>query len=217
MSSPSQQTRPSLVKVLSLLDEYSETHEKGNVALKQSLWNLYKARHFKGGQRGSVLAADGFHASDVREELRARAVLTATAAGLPDLVTSETKKKNQLLPFCLADALELEQAQKENATTTAFASSNKSKNAMGLRNRKTDATGEGDSKKEWSVENEEGFPSEEDRLLSLDPVSLFGGLPPRELLKAQTQAKLALAEYVAAANLVAALQRELNIAAPKSK
>jgi hypothetical protein len=207
-------TRPSLVTVLSLLDDYATHQEKGNAALKQSLWNLYKARHFKSGQIG-VLASDGFQASDVREELRARVVLRDS---LPDLVDERTDKSTidkEMPRFVLVDTVLERQSKKGNTAATQDSSAQLAA-AFGLRNRKatdqnknnkTDST----KQKEWSVEMEATPLSEEDRLLAANPLELFGAMPPRELYKAQEQAKQALQAYVAAANLIVAIQQELRI------
>jgi hypothetical protein len=213
-------TQPQLLTVLSLLDTYAAVHGSGNTAWKKSQWNLYKARHYKSSACGLLAASDGLKATDVREELRARAVLRQENAVEPKLVDDQVddddKGKDSLAAprFVLVDAVEQKQEQeKENAATTATSSSTtQDASAPGLRNRKTSQKKpmQEDSKKEWKQDDDEQ--DDEDRLWQeADPLLLFGGgLSPRELLTAQTQAKEALARYVEAANLIAAIQHELR-------
>jgi hypothetical protein len=137
--------------------------------------------------------------------------------------------------FVLADAVEQKQeAEKENAATATSAATSSTSTteataaAAGLRNRKktssqqTPAVGQAakddkdDAKTKWTVEEQETSTvetlDEEGRLLAADPLLLFGGgLPPRELMVAQSQAKEALAMYIEAANLIAEIQHELSV------
>lgn len=64
---------------------------------------------------------------------------------------------------------------------------------------------------EWaiveSVDEKKEEMSEEERLRQADPLDFFGAMPPQELRKAQAEAQKALALYVEAANMVAAIQK----------
>lgn len=166
-----------------LLQAYANVHDKGNADFKSALWNLNKARRQMG--RGSTLSA-----MDVREELRAQAVLREST---PDLAVEGSKASEE----GDEDRFQLINANKELAAIRLKEdTSNKSK--KGLRNRKAS---EGE-KTEWT---EETSPDEEDRLRSADPIELFGALTPRDLKGAQQDAKRALAAYVEAANLAVAI------------
>jgi hypothetical protein len=237
---PKQQPSPSVLTVLSLLDTYAVVHEQGNTFQKQSFWNLHKARHRK---TAGLLAENTVQASYVREELRARTILLkenkdGTVETEPDLVDDDDNKKNSRLTeapkrFVLVDAVEQKrEAEKENAATATTPSETSTTNdnaaAAGLRNRKKassqqtpvvgQAADESDANTKWTVEEQEADEvlDEEARLTAADPLLLFGGgLPPRELLVAQKEAKEALAKYVEAANLIAAIQHEMSLIAAK--
>ena len=175
-----------------LLQEYANVHDKGNADFKSALWNLNKARRHMG--QGSTLSA-----LDVREELRARAVLREF---IPELAVENSKPCDESDEdrFELIDANKELAAIRQNEITS-------SKSTEGLRNRKAS---EGE-KTEWI---EETSPDEENRLRSADPIELFGALTPRDLKGAQQDAKRALAAYVEAANLAVAI---LNVTDVKPK
>jgi hypothetical protein len=168
-----------------LLQAYANVHDKGNADFKSALWNLNKARQKMG--RGSTLSA-----MDVREELRAQAVLREST---PDLAVEGSKASEE----SDEDRFQLIDANKELAVIRQKEDT-ASKVKEGLRNRKAS---EGE-KTEWM---EETSPDEEDRLRSADPIELFGALTPRDLKGAQQDAKSALAAYVEAANLAVAILR----------
>lgn len=166
-----------------LLQAYANVHDKGNADFKSALWNLNKARRHMG--QGSTLSA-----MDVREELRARAVLREST---PNLAVEGSKPSEQRDE----DRFELIDANKELAVIRQKADTS-SKSEEGLRNRKAS---EGE-KTEWT---EETSPDEDDRLRSADPIELFGALTPRDLKGAQQDAERALAAYIEAANLAVAI------------
>jgi hypothetical protein len=235
---PQQQPSPSVLTVLSLLDTYAVVHEQGNTFQKQSFWNLHKARHRK---TGGLLANNTVKASYAREELRARSILLkenkdGTVEAEPDLVDNDDNgddQKDSCLTeapkrFVLVDAVEQKrEAEKENASTATTPSDTSTANdnaaAAGMRNRKKassqqQAADDSDAKTKWTVEDQETDEvlDEEARLTAADPLLLFGGgLPPRDLLVAQKEAKEALAKYVEAANLIAAIQHEMSLLAAK--
>jgi hypothetical protein len=239
MTTASEQQQPSpVLTVLSLLDTYAAKHEQGNDFQKQSFWNLHKARHRKSAR--GLLANNTVQASCVREELRAQTFLlrqkedgTIETDNEPDLVHDDDENENskQAPRFVLVNAVEQKhEAEKENsAAATASSSATSTTNAAaGLRNRKKTSSQQtpvvaqakddkDDAKTKWTEEEPVTEPlDEEGRLLAADPLLLFGGgLPPRELMVAQSQAKEALAMYVEAANLVAAIQHELSLVQAK--
>lgn len=184
------------VTALCLLEAYNNAHQKGNVDLKSSMWKLNKARRQRGN--GASISA-----IDVREDLRARAVLRESTPSLT--VEGET---NEALDeedyFELVDAVEEIaeiRGQKENNAPTTNAGTEQA----GLRRR--NKAGEED-KKEWTQENN---PDEDDRLRNANPVDLFGAFPPRDLIAAQKEAKKSLAAYIEAANLAKAILQITNI------
>lgn len=200
--------------ILTLLDAYSQIHEIANQNQKNCTWQITKARQNKG--RRGALVAGVLTAEDVREELRASAVLLTDAASSSDATvdpsslveeaaTHKEKKADNNKPlvrqFVLTDIHSgLSQKVSENA--------DKKTGDEGLRRRKGDKEEIGDTNKnEWTVVDPEK--EEEERLLSADPLDLFGALPPQELRKAQEEARKALAGYVEAANLIAAIQERL--------
>lgn len=128
--------------------------------------------------------------------------------------------------FAVVDAVEERHMEKENgakaqppaaSSKDGDESSNNSTGGLGLRNRKSGnavskAAAEASSSSSWEVElegtdaaaaEEEKFDETgEGRLQAADPINLLGGaFPPRELKKAQQEAKAALESYVKAANL----------------
>ena len=188
MTSLSSANLPHLTAVC-LLQAYADVHKKGNADLKCAIWSLNKARR----QRGNGQSISGL---DVREELRARAVLRESTPGLAVEGAKDTRDGEEGDHFELVDAVEEVAAiRKEN-----MSSSKTNADGGGLRNRnKADVN---DEKKTWT---EEQSPDEEDLLRSANPVDLFGAFPPRDLIAAQKNAKKALAAYIEAANLTVAI------------
>jgi hypothetical protein len=199
----------SKVSVLSLLDAYSNIHEQGQNSQKACTWQITVARRNKG--RHGALTNGVLLADDVREELRASKVLKSACSepALMDEPLSPTKTAKESFSmerqFVLADP-----TSKKNPPVLDGFGDGKDKEASGLRRRK--GAGENDSnEKKWSVEVEEDEEKlEEERLRTANPLDLFGAMPPAELKKAQAEAYKALESYVEAANLVAAIQQELQ-------
>ena len=173
-----------------LLEAYAQVQDKGNTAFKSAMWNINKARR----QSGSTSMVDSsIAASSVRAELRARAVLRQA---IPDLVegTDRTQSDSDEDYFELVDAVEELSTIRDGGKENILADKS---NEDGLRNRKATS-----KKQEWT---EETSPDEDDRLRNADPLDLFGALPPRDLRTAQKEARKALAAYIEAANLAAAI------------
>jgi hypothetical protein len=243
-ASEQQQPSPVLT-VLSLLDTYAAKHEQGNDFQKQSFWNLHKARHRKSARgllANNTLQASDVREELRAQTILLRQKEDGSVETEPDLVHDEEEddKKDSRIPesaprFVLVNAVQQKQeAEKENSATTAAATSSATSNsdAAGLRNRKKTSSSKqtpvvaqvatkdekDDAKTKWNEDEEPETAEldEEGRLLAADPLLLFGGgLPPRELIVAQNQAKEALAMYVEAANLVAAIQHELSLVQAK--
>ena len=244
----------SRLSVLSALEVYEFQQQQGADHLKAAVWNLSKARLRKQGH-GGALTLDGssglFSASDVREEIRANAVVLTTGRNSGSNVTqdaepglveenNDTKKDNctvdakndtsSAYSFSLVNALEQKQLEKENSRKGSGAETTKITNAnttLGLRQRRKNTNSsvskvedKTDSKSPWTTTTteQEGddprtaeFLSEEDKLLAIDPISLFGGiLIPNELKIAQARAKQALDSYIKAANLVQTMTQQMN-------
>ena len=196
------------LKVLSLLEAYEERQQEAQKIWKKSQWNLTKAKQSKG-------SSDAVTATNVREELRPRCVLVDDIPSLLEDEKGDKKKSSSssTLPhFRVLDPVEHEQLDKENAAKAPPAvSAADSNTTSGLRNRKAKESSSSETKKEWTVTEEDSnfILDEETKLRSLDPIDLFG-LPTRELRLAKQEAHSAVALYVEAANLLLALQQEMK-------
>jgi hypothetical protein len=190
---------PPRIKALLLLDGYSRCQQGAQIHYKSALWNLNKARRQKARES---LAAGSITAEDVREELRARAVLLEKTPNLSEEgVKSDDSNEDGDDQWTLVDAVKEISAKKENlyAPIVVIAPSEAT---QGLRNRKN--TNIADNQKGCGLK-EEVQPEEDDRLRTADPLSFFGAFPARDLKEAQKEAKAMLEAYVKAANLVAAI------------
>lgn len=197
------------LKVLSLLEAYEERQQEAQKIWKKSQWNLTKAKQSKGN-------ADAVTATNVRQELRPRCVLVHDISNLLEDEERKEKKSysSSAVPhFRVVDPVEHEQLDKENAAKAPpAASATDSNTTSGLRNRKAKESLSSETKKEWTVTEEEDsnlILDEETKLRTLDPIDLFG-LPTRELRFAKQDAHRAVALYVGAANLLLALQQEMK-------
>jgi hypothetical protein len=226
----------SKVDILTLLDAYSQAHEEAQKGQKAAVWQLTKARHSK-GRRGALV--DGIlQADDVREELRARkylkknvSVLEPTLLDEADAVCDTEKAPSASLKkhdqsssleiiqarFLLVDAVEEERKQRQQREEKVGATPSSDDNAsMGLRRRKGSNKENEDEKTATGVEQqgwtllENNVEDEEDRLCNADPMDFFEALPPKELRKAQEEARKSLEAYVKAANVLFALQERLR-------
>lgn len=74
-----------LVDVITCLDSYNNSHSKGSSSLKSTIWNISIARRQKGG----LGVGYNYSAADVREELRAHAILECSEE--PVLGDEDTK------------------------------------------------------------------------------------------------------------------------------
>jgi hypothetical protein len=184
----------SRVSVLSQLHQYSnsEAREQGTDACRSCLWQLTKARRVN--NRGIMSVESGYRAEDIREDLRATA-LVQVEGGEPDLVDDDQPETPGVPPtFTLLDAMEVMKKQKQDCKED-----DEPKNASGggLRQRKNNNDGK--------PQQQRTMVEEADVEELHDPLELFGALPPRELKEAQKHAKIALAAYVQSANEAAKL------------
>eukprot|EP00592_Proboscia_alata_P008022 CAMPEP_0194357310 /NCGR_PEP_ID=MMETSP0174-20130528/4808_1 /TAXON_ID=216777 /ORGANISM="Proboscia alata, Strain PI-D3" /LENGTH=228 /DNA_ID=CAMNT_0039127269 /DNA_START=13 /DNA_END=699 /DNA_ORIENTATION=+ len=211
----------SLIDILLLLEQYSESHRKANAELKSSFWNLTKARRQKGASHlgGSSV---GLSASDVREELRARALLSIVKFDATDNDNS-VKLKSEILEdkechdtFDLhLDGMDSKILNGDVAPTqqNELCQDDKIDKETGIRQRRNkDKSYDEDLKKgDWVTENYFDDADVEDELLkNANPIDLFGAMPPVPLKVAQANAKDALRNYVDAANLVSAMTQIMN-------
>ena len=146
-----------LVDVLASLDSYNTAHAKGSSSLKLTIWNTSKARQ----QAGRY----SYSACDVREELRASAVLECNEEPiLEDENAAEKnveKNENDLDPFVLHFG-GIPKKKDENDAPL------KTSDAFGLRQRKGKDSEEESADKEWL---EVLFvDEEEEKLRNTDPI-----------------------------------------------
>uniref|UniRef100_A0A7S2XI77 Vacuolar ATPase assembly protein VMA22 n=1 Tax=Attheya septentrionalis TaxID=420275 RepID=A0A7S2XI77_9STRA len=197
------------VEALLLLDAYSTAHAGASQQFKSSLWNLSKARRQMGGMH--LGTSTNFSASNVREELRAKAILTLLE---PKLVQEQDGKDKMIDtdPYILSldGPPNVESDDKENSNNSH--TNEETLSSAGLRQRKGTKESNAAANK-WTQEQEkweEEDEIEEAKLRNVDPAYLFAGLPPPSLKAAQSNAREALAGYIEAANLIVALMETLN-------
>ncbi|KAL9186734.1 hypothetical protein ACHAXT_005972 [Thalassiosira profunda] len=197
--------------LLALLDRYAALRSPADSALKASAWNLTKARRGRSYQGGG----ETFASDDVREELRAQALLEWKVGGdgeEPSLVeeassADEVAKGEDNSPGGSAFVLHLDgmraalqRAETPNDTPATESTSNENE---GLRRRRGNpkSADKADGTSKWTSETPvSDIEDEEEKLRNADPLSLFG-VPPPALRAAQADARRALAYYVEAANL----------------
>ena len=227
-------SQPSRVTVLVQLEAYANAmspSQDGKHALKSCWWELTKARQMKSSSMMPVETA--FRATDVREEFRAKTRVRISLENhsdgdenvrdFPDLKDEDDEgKQNEInaiapLNFSLVDAVEeYRKSQRRNTPETSSSVNDQ----VGLRQRKKTGTNKSDagetSTDGWVVVNESGDENVSDQVLMkqldiVDPVELVaGGLPPRELKRAQQEAHKALVGYIQAANAAAILLTSLQ-------
>ena len=183
--------------LLTLLHQYTTLHAEATTNLKGTYWNLTKARQKRGFQAGGGgFGGVEYSAEDVREELRAQAILDQDE---PDLVEEGAEggcEGKFVLHFDGGKAL-----REKRAGTTP-----EKKETDGLRRR-------GNTSKDTQIESHkwtEEKIDEEEQLRSADPLTLFG-VPPAALRVAQTRSRDAVAYYVEVANLAQEILRMIDV------
>lgn len=195
------------VAILSLLDAYQESHQKGSASLKDTIWNLTKARQSKRvllSTNNTVLAA-----TDVREELRPRAVLMRVKEVSGKQEEIDVPVLTVVDPLVQKEESSRSEQQQHEPDLVPEGPTNE-----GLRQRKNATPKESDQLK-WTVEKnvDEGMQqlTEEERLERMDPLSLFGGgLNPPSLRVAQLKARETLNAFIQAANVKRVLEMKLK-------
>lgn len=190
------------IDALCLLESYTSSHSAASASAKTALWNLSRARRSRGGFHLGGGGSGGLSALDVREELRAKAVLKCS-----DLSQSDGSKPREVDLFTLyPDGL----PAAANDSTDGNKELGAGGEHTGLRQRKNAPKGKKvENESVWTEETPE-LETEEERLKKSDPIDLFGGLPSPALRTAQTEARKALLSYVEAANLAAEILRIVN-------
>ena len=184
------------INLLTLLHQYTTLHAEATTNLKGTYWNLTKARQKRGFQAGGGgFGGVEYSAEDVREELRAQAILDQDE---PDLVEEGADvgcEGKFVLHFDGGKALRERRVD----------SKSERKETDGLRRR-------GNTSKDTNVESDkwtEETTDEEEKMRSDDPLTLFG-VPPAALRVAQTRSRDAVAYYVEIANLAQEILRITN-------
>eukprot|EP00980_Cylindrotheca_fusiformis_P028143 scaffold22583_cov106-Cylindrotheca_fusiformis.AAC.14 len=205
----------SRLQVLAQLQQYSNlSSERQQDTFKSCLWHLYKARRksYNGGFMASF--DSNFNANHlIREEFSATTVVELVVEKEeeepPTLVcdedngSSNNNNKSQQPPpmeWRLVSVMDGEETQNDTTTTSSTIKSNEAKegNLRQRRGPKQTTT----TTKSSKMQEEKEF---------INPLTLFGGgLVPPELKLAQNQAKLALQQYIQAANAVVKIQTALN-------
>lgn len=173
------------MEVLKHLEEYSNVTEDAHENLKSSFWHLTKSRkRYQGGFLASVDSL--YSAGELREEFSALAVLEIEEPTLTDETDTVGNENDESFEWKLVDVSEAK--QREDTKTQP-----KSETGLRQRNQKVNQPQSNSS-------------MQQEDLKTIDPLSLFGGLTPQDLRRAQTSAKKALEKYVDAANKVATIQ-----------
>ncbi|KAL3763545.1 hypothetical protein ACHAWU_009229 [Discostella pseudostelligera] len=224
------------ISILTLLHQYQSLHASANDNLRQCFWNITKARR---GRSYQTIASGGgkleFTPEDVREELRAQALLewknTKTKNDI-DLIESDvdvTRENNNINEdeatssgagkFVLHldgmmkamqqhSSREIsQQPQQKHQHDTLISDSDEE--PMGLRRRRHPAAAAGTTN-QWTTET--SYPIDEDNddeQRQQNPLTLFG-VPPPALRVAQSKSRDALAYYVEVANLAREIVQIIN-------
>jgi hypothetical protein len=146
-----------LVDIITRLDTYSDLHSKGSSSLKSCIWNISIARRQKGLYSCS--------AADVREELRAHAILeydNYPELSYEDIVEEPNEEKNIQEHFVLNFGGIPEKQEMVRKNTDS-----ESSNGFGLRQRKGKESPK-IIKSEWT---ESAFEDEQEEILrKVDPL-----------------------------------------------
>eukprot|EP00980_Cylindrotheca_fusiformis_P026769 scaffold17381_cov54-Cylindrotheca_fusiformis.AAC.1 len=203
--SPSSTSR---LQVLAQLQQYSNlSNRAGQDTFKSCLWHLYKARRksYNGGFMASF--DSNFNANHlIREEFSATTVVVELVVEEeeeepPTLVcdedngSSNNNNKSQQPPpmkWRLVSVMDGEETQNDTTTTSSTTKFNETKGEGNLRQRR--------GPKQTATKTTISSKMQEEKEF-INPLTLFGGgLVPPELKLAQKQAKLALQQYIQAAN-----------------
>ena len=195
-------------ELLCLLHQYEALRSEADDDLKSSLWNITKARRGRGYQGSAVGRNVEYTPEDVREEIRAQALLECSTIGHePELFDEDvdTGASGADAGFVLHfDGMKGALLRRQQQQQQQSGDRSKDDAHGGLRRRKGKGSAcESDGKcTEGDKERitEEILDEEEERLRNSDHLSLFG-VPPPALRVAQTKSRGAVAYYVEVANL----------------
>eukprot|EP00579_Thalassiosira_antarctica_P015060 CAMPEP_0201940614 /NCGR_PEP_ID=MMETSP0903-20130614/45543_1 /ASSEMBLY_ACC=CAM_ASM_000552 /TAXON_ID=420261 /ORGANISM="Thalassiosira antarctica, Strain CCMP982" /LENGTH=242 /DNA_ID=CAMNT_0048482457 /DNA_START=17 /DNA_END=745 /DNA_ORIENTATION=- len=216
------------IELLTLLHQYESLHCDANDNLKSSIWNITKARRERAYQVGGGFVGAEYSADDVREELRAQALLEwkegdeKENGSEPKLVNDVSDDEDGGLKnngsgssggrFVLhldgmkAANQEQHAAREKGSQEQINIMTADNKENEGLRQRR----GNVETDDKWTSEEPTGaMDDEEERLRYADPLNLFG-VPPPALRVAQAKSRSAIAYYVEVANLAREIMKITN-------
>lgn len=151
-----------LVDAVALLYTYADVHGKGSSSLKSAFWNISVARRHKGG----LGIGASYSATDVREELRAHAVIDCKNEPILDDEDEHEDPKAQKNIDIGEDSYVLRYGDSSNKKNDVNTADVKISNESGLRQRKgKDPKTE---EKKWS--ETVYVDEEEDKLRNVDPL-----------------------------------------------
>lgn len=153
-----------LVDAVALLFTYADMHGKGSSSLKSAFWNISVARRHKGG----LGIGASYSATDVREELRAHAVIDCKNEPILDDEDEHEDPKAQKNIDIGEDSYVLRwyDGDSSNKKIDENTADVKISNEFGLRQRK--GKDQKTKEKEWS--ETVYFDEEEDKLRNVDPL-----------------------------------------------
>jgi hypothetical protein len=199
MDSPDSSTPT--IHLITLLHQDTALHSEGTTNLKATYWNLTKARQKRGFQAGGGgFGGVEYSVNDVREELRAQAVLDREE---PELIeeNDDNLGKGSVSNFVLH--FDGGKALRGKSGTSSGVTKPEKKETDGLRRRgNAPQTTNNTESEKWTEE----MADEEEQLRSADPLTLFG-VPPADLRVAQARSRDAIAYYVEVANLAQEILR----------
>eukprot|EP00970_Alexandrium_tamarense_P005688 scaffold933_cov190-Alexandrium_tamarense.AAC.8 len=205
-------TTTTTTELLTLVHQYQSLHSDANTKLKSSIWNITKARRERGkASGGGGFGSVPYSAEDVREELRAQALLEVTDGdgSEPELVcedgngeVEDTKEGGGQFVLHFDGMKEVGARNNDKYGARHVVSTNDND---GLRRRGNAATTTTDDNiDKWTQDIT--IDDEEEKLRTSDPLSLFG-VPPPALRLAQSKSRDAVAYYVEVANLAREILR----------
>jgi hypothetical protein len=226
------------INILTLIHQYQSLHASANDNLRQCFWNITKARR---GRSYQTIASGGgkleFTPEDVREELRAQALLEWKKKIDYDFIDSDddvTRENNNnedeatslgagkfvlhldgmMKAMQQHSSREISQQPQQQQHDTLISDSDEE--PMGLRRRRyrggenvvTTAAAAGTTN-QWITETYPIDEGNDDEQKQQNPLTLFG-VPPPALRVAQSKSRDALAYYVEVANLAREIMQIIN-------
>ncbi|KAL7538763.1 hypothetical protein ACHAXR_010340 [Thalassiosira sp. AJA248-18] len=232
------------IELLTLLHRYESLHSSANDHLKSSIWNITKARRGRAYQ-GSGGGAGGFggveySADDVREELRAQALLewkegdgdeptllnedSSDDCGVKNHGGGPSSSGDGRFVLHLDGMKAAQQQQQQRGAEDSYQAETITVNVddkenEGLRRRRGNANstpeqadGETKTNKKWTLVEESATTdiNEEEERLRNADPLNLFGVPPPALRVAQAKSRSAVAYYVEVANLAKEIMKIIN-------